>query len=605
MTMQGFSLARAELLKALVSRTVITDTDGAVTNDSLIASSLIGLDARKIVEKTILISSGLSDTEDAASIAFNPVNGEVTVTPAFSNRILAGTIVRIINISSVELDVVNILARIGTNLDPAGTTTLFAWFAKVFAAILGSGGLAYGGTVTAAVPGASFTIASLAGLGAGKFASTTQPPYRAYVLCDASGGIGGAPEGEIAAITGYTTASGLFTPNGPPAFTVDIAVGDEVLILHPRIAEILDILTNVGPMSAAATLDDLSDVTTTSAQAKLRRVLLRMSGAAFTATIQGAARTDLAAMMAAMATYLKAAGAAYSATVGGAARADIEASLTALAAYFNAASAALSVVSQPGVAARTNLNDIAQDLADILAGAAGIVNFPAAGAPSNGVSLAEIIRFISDSGRVATVYTASASTVTSITAAALADIAGSYVGQMVVPLAGNMQGQGMPIIGYDGTAVLTVDPGWAQAPGNVGFAIVPNGVCYIMVKAIFDLVNGIQTTKETGGSITTDGNEQTVYIVDTPAGIFKPLVLKIDFTNHTITETIEVRTYHKIESGGAYIQDSYWVLTLAVPANGVLLQNYTLQPNRFGVKATIKKTAGTNRVYKWEVFYED
>jgi hypothetical protein len=150
-----------------------------------------------------------------------------------------------------------------------------------------------------------------------------------------------------------------------------------------------------GAEADAATADDLSDVTTTTTEAKLRRLLLRLAPSNFTATIQGAAQTDLAAMLGTMATYFKAAGAAYSATIGGGAEVDVESSLTALAAYFNAASAALSVVSQPGVAARTNLNDITQDLADILAGA-GITNFPASAIPGNGVSIAQVVSKIYD-----------------------------------------------------------------------------------------------------------------------------------------------------------------------------------------------------------------
>lgn len=138
MVSQGHALSRDELVRALVSHTGIATADGAVTNDSLIDSNLIGWDQRKIVEKTILISSGGSNLEDAAATVFNPVNGEITISPAFSNQILAGTVYRIINISTVELDVLHILTRIGTNVDLAGTTTLFAWMAKLFA---GMGGI--------------------------------------------------------------------------------------------------------------------------------------------------------------------------------------------------------------------------------------------------------------------------------------------------------------------------------------------------------------------------------------------------------------------------------------------------------------------------------
>lgn len=69
---------------------------------------------------------------------------------------------------------------------------------------------------------------------------------------------------------------------------------------------------NVGQQSVAATNDDMSDITTTPAMAKLRLILNRLSSDAFTATIQGAARTEVDTMLAQIATYLSAAGAAWS-----------------------------------------------------------------------------------------------------------------------------------------------------------------------------------------------------------------------------------------------------------------------------------------------------
>lgn len=70
--------------------------------------------------------------------------------------------------------------------------------------------------------------------------------------------------------------------------------------------------TITGQRDDAATNDDMSDITTTSIVAKLRLILNRMSTDAFTATIQGAARTALDTMLAQLATYLTAAGAAMS-----------------------------------------------------------------------------------------------------------------------------------------------------------------------------------------------------------------------------------------------------------------------------------------------------
>ena len=94
-------------------------------------------------------------------------------------------------------------------------------------------GLSYYGVVDAAAA-PTFTIGSLAGLGAGKFADVTNP-YVVFVLRSA-GGIGGAPQGELLPVTAYATATGIFTT---AAFTVDVGVGDEILILHPAVAATL------------------------------------------------------------------------------------------------------------------------------------------------------------------------------------------------------------------------------------------------------------------------------------------------------------------------------------------------------------------------------
>jgi hypothetical protein len=100
--------------------------------------------------------------------------------------------------------------------------------------LLLSRGMFYSGTVTA-IPGANqFTIPSLAGLGAGKFAGAANP-YYAFIIRDASG-TSIAPQGELQAITAYATATGTFTT---AAFTVAVAVGDEILIVNSAIAYLI------------------------------------------------------------------------------------------------------------------------------------------------------------------------------------------------------------------------------------------------------------------------------------------------------------------------------------------------------------------------------
>uniref|UniRef100_A0A6M3IXK1 Uncharacterized protein n=1 Tax=viral metagenome TaxID=1070528 RepID=A0A6M3IXK1_9ZZZZ len=72
------------------------------------------------------------------------------------------------------------------------------------------------------------------------------------------------------------------------------------------------VLTNIGQRDDSATNDDMSDITTTSIEAKLRLILNRLSSDAFTADIQGSARTALDTMLAQLATYFSASGAAWS-----------------------------------------------------------------------------------------------------------------------------------------------------------------------------------------------------------------------------------------------------------------------------------------------------
>jgi hypothetical protein len=95
------------------------------------------------------------------------------------------------------------------------------------------GGLSYKGVVTA-IPGVDqFTIASLAGMGVGKFAGATNP-YTAFVMRDA-GGLSAAPQGEKNPVTAYDSVTGTFTS---PGFSVPIDVGDEIIILSSVIGGI-------------------------------------------------------------------------------------------------------------------------------------------------------------------------------------------------------------------------------------------------------------------------------------------------------------------------------------------------------------------------------
>lgn len=122
------------------------------------------------------------------------------------------------------------------------------------------------------------------------------------------------------------------------------------------------------------------------------------------------------------------------------------------------------------------------------------------------------------------------------------------------------------------------------------------------VNAIREVTDSEAILTEVADTITTDGTEQIVYTEENPAGIFRPICFKIDMTNHTGTETVDIKVYYRIIAGGNRILQSN---TTFAGAQDPDLINVDLEPNRYGIRITIEKTAGTNRAYDWEVFYEE
>lgn len=123
----------------------------------------------------------------------------------------------------------------------------------------------------------------------------------------------------------------------------------------------------------------------------------------------------------------------------------------------------------------------------------------------------------------------------------------------------------------------------------------------IGLQAIFDLVNAILTLMETGGTLTATGAEDTLYLVTTPAGVFKPITLKLDTTNMAAGDFITVRVYERIVTGGAL------VLTDSIIYGGaqtIPLKDIKFTANRFGISTTLTQTAGVNRLYPWSVAWE-
>ncbi len=116
MTSKGYALARAELIRVLTAYTGITTAPGAGDGTTLFDINLKdnpSISASAIPEKTILIMSGDAAQEDKGAEAFENATGKITLQgTGFSAPIKAGTIFRILNISSIEIDVARIEAKI-------------------------------------------------------------------------------------------------------------------------------------------------------------------------------------------------------------------------------------------------------------------------------------------------------------------------------------------------------------------------------------------------------------------------------------------------------------------------------------------------------------
>ena len=124
----------------------------------------------------------------------------------------------------------------------------------------------------------------------------------------------------------------------------------------------------------------------------------------------------------------------------------------------------------------------------------------------------------------------------------------------------------------------------------------------VLVTLIEAVTSALPTLSETGGTVTTDGTEQNVYINANPLGEFNPICVTINCTAQTAGETIVIREYLDNAPGGAglILVDTLTYIGLISPEMLVI----DLDPNRYGVAVTIERTGGVARAYPWDVHYE-
>jgi len=134
--------------------------------------------------------------------------------------------------------------------------------------------------------------------------------------------------------------------------------------------------------------------------------------------------------------------------------------------------------------------------------------------------------------------------------------------------------------------------------------VIINALCDAILEdtgAIREVTDSEAILTETGATLTTDGTEQTLYVAETPAGIFEPRILSLNFTNQTVAGTARVRVYYREEPGGAYVKRSD---TTFAGVQDPLSKEVILRPNRYGIRTTILGT-GETKAFNWEAFYEE
>lgn len=124
------------------------------------------------------------------------------------------------------------------------------------------------------------------------------------------------------------------------------------------------------------------------------------------------------------------------------------------------------------------------------------------------------------------------------------------------------------------------------------------------VDAIYEWEAAFLTLSSTGGTLTADGTEQTLYIDNEPLGVFAPVALVLDLDNMQGGDTIEVRVYHRMTDAGSLKLLAYhsWTGADGGLSNSEKLDHIDLIPNRHGWQLTLQQSAGTNREYPWELF---
>jgi len=155
-----------------------------------------------------------------------------------------------------------------------------------------------------------------------------------------------------------------------------------------------------------------------------------------------------------------------------------------------------------------------------------------------------------------------------------------------------------PPQGSDNTTLLS---NLAVVDANVDTLLTNVATVDTVVDAIRVVTDATPVMEETGGTITSDAEEQTVYINNAPEGVYEPNYVSIDFTNNTAAQSAVIRLYRRYKDGGDWIMIDQSDPIVGLPAfPGIDIE---LKANRYGSKVTLQ-VIGAAKTYDWTAFYK-
>ena len=125
-----------------------------------------------------------------------------------------------------------------------------------------------------------------------------------------------------------------------------------------------------------------------------------------------------------------------------------------------------------------------------------------------------------------------------------------------------------------------------------------------IVDAIRAVTDALPVLTAAVGNVTTTviNTEYDLYVNNAPLGVYKPILLTVNFLNQQAGETVIIRRYRRDTDGGVWS-----LLDTSDPYAGVqvpVMVKIDLEAVRFGIRNTIERTGGIARAYPWAAFYE-